>query len=79
MAFFPNVKVRVFEPMGVHVSFPSLSGKRLSGAALFFNDNGYITDRNWQYRSERGLERIIGCRIRNKILGALYVNMPVLD
>ena len=74
VAEYPDVRRLSFAPMEFHFSFPSHSGKSLNGGGLYFDDDGYITGKNWKYSDAYGtnLPRIIGKRISNKIKSALY-------
>ncbi len=71
---FPQVGSYRFEPMEFHFSFPSHSGRGTNGGAVYFDDNGRITGRGWQYENHYGtnLPRQIGERISTKICSALY-------
>ena len=46
----------------------------MNGGALYFNDGGWITGRNWQYENSYGsnLPIQIGEKVSTKILSALY-------
>lgn len=71
---YPRVELHHFGPMEFHFRFPSHSGRSMNGGALYFNDGGWITGRNWQYENSYGtnLPIQIGEKVSTKILSALY-------
>lgn len=71
---YPDVRPSRFDWAEFHFTFPSNSRKSTNGGALYFDNEGRIAGKNYQYRTSYGahLPRVIGDRVITKIRSALY-------